>query len=120
MEDFSKIREQQNRSMSFEEYNNKNADKVKEKKFRKTMKSVLLYPVKFVGAIFGITKESLMSSSSSGHGGGYHAPNAWKESQRVDHTPTPPSYDDIVRKEIAIHQYMKDTDGIPNDHQQGR
>ena len=119
MEDFNKIREEANRSMSFEEYKNKNSGKVKEKKLAKAMKSIMLYPIRFGGAILGITKESLISGSSSGSsvsGGGKHGGSRadFHARHRVE-TPPPPSYDDIVRREIKIHQYMKDTNGIPND-----
>ena len=113
MEDFSKIREEQNRRMSFEEYNNKNADKVKEKKFGKAMKAIALYPIKFVGAIFGITKESLLSSSSrssNGHAGAYHnSSNNFKQSYRVD-TPQR-THEDMVREHIAHDAYMDMVDG---------
>ena len=121
MEDFSKIREEQNKKMSFEEYNN-SKDKVKEKKFGKAMKSMLLYPVKFVGAIFGVTEKSILDSSrNSGHGHAgahhHHSSNNFKQSYRVD-PPPQRSHEDWVRDEMAREAYMKMVDG-KGDHDCG-
>lgn len=68
----------------------------------------------------------LKTSSSKGHRAGGHAGgehhhssgNNFKENYHVE-APRTPSYDEVVRREIAVHQYIRDTDGIPNDHQCG-
>lgn len=113
MEDAREKIKEINQSISLEELNDRiNANKSKEKKIGKTLKSILLYPVKFWGSIFGITPKSLVSGSSRsgsmGYGGGRPEPG-FRETYRVE--PRRISHEDLQRRLTEFRDVEKVTDG---------
>lgn len=111
MEDFSKVREQKNQTMSFKEYKEKEGNNAKPKKFGKIMKSILLYPFKFAGAFLDITPKSLTSGDfGSGIKGGRNSD--FRENYRVPNPPTRRrTHEDYMNERRATEAYLRMVDG---------
>lgn len=119
MENSGKTIEELNNNMTFEEYKQKSlANTKKESKLKKVAKGVALFPFKFLGALFGVNKENIMSSFGSGNasscGHSHSAARDFRSSQRVDPPPRR-THEDMVREHIAHDAYMDLVDGKGDD-----